>query len=368
MMTNQMLGLYIHIPFCEHICHYCDFVKRQPKDNHQMDQYIHALVKEIHHTQQNHAHIDTIYIGGGTPSMLNMQQLELLLHSLTVFKPKEYTFEINPESYTHEKGVLLKQFGIDRVSLGVQTFHEHHLERLNRKHTNQMVFDAISDLKSIGFNNINLDLIYGLEHQTLEEFKQDLDIFISLDITHISSYSLIIEDKTYFHYQYVRGKFEKMDEDLEAMMYETLVETLTQHGYSHYEISNFSKKGYESLHNTLYWTLQPFIGLGLGAHGFDGEYRTYQTKSMSKYLLGHEPTKTLQDPITLRNDHLLFLLRRTEGIPLQMVIDRYHDDIFKLYPSLNETLNLGLIELQNGYLRLSKKGLLLGNLVFMVFI
>lgn len=366
-MTNH-LGLYVHIPFCSAICHYCDFVKREPKNQDQMDHYVQALIKEITQTKLKHPKVDTIYIGGGTPSMLTHSQLTLLLEALSVYTPIEYTFEVNPESYDDMKGQLLKQYGVNRISLGVQTFHEKHLERLNRKHTNNMVYDAIKSLKSIGFDNINVDLIYGLEHQTLDEFKDDLSKFLALDITHISSYSLIIEEKTYFHHQYVRGKFEKMDEDLEATMYEYLIDTLERHGYRHYEISNFSKPHFESMHNTLYWTLQPFIGLGLGAHGFDGENRTFQTKSMAKYLLGEPITLIPQSVETLRNDHLLFLLRRTEGINLDMVKQRYQDDIFNLYPSLLEKLSYGLIEIKDNYLRLTKKGLLLGNLVFMVFV
>jgi oxygen-independent coproporphyrinogen-3 oxidase len=343
-------------------------VKREPKNNEQMDQYIKALLKEIETTKTIHAHVDTIYIGGGTPSMLSHPQLTLLLSSLRDYKPFEFTFEVNPESYDHEKGALLKLYGVNRISLGVQTFHEKHLLRLNRKHTNQMVLDTIADLKSLGFKNINVDLIYGLEHQTLDEFKDDLTQFLSLDVTHISSYSLIIEEKTYFHHQYIRGKFEKMDEDLEATMYEVLIDTLQSHGYHHYEISNFSKPGFESMHNTLYWTLEPFIGLGLGAHGFDGKHRTYQTKAMSKYLLGEKPLMVEQSIETLRNDHLLFMLRKTEGIDLDMVKSRYHDDIFSLYPSLTEKLEYGLLEVRDHYLRLTRKGLLLGNLVFMVFV
>jgi oxygen-independent coproporphyrinogen-3 oxidase len=367
MKTNQ-LGLYVHIPFCSAICHYCDFVKKQPKDDNQMDQYVIALIKEIELTKLKTTHVDTIYIGGGTPSMLTIKQLDDLFKSLSLYKPEEYTFEINPESYTHDQGLLLKQYGINRISLGVQTFNEKHLNKLNRKHSNQMVYEAIQDLKSLGFININVDLIYGLEHQTMDEFKDDLNHFLALDITHISSYSLIIEEKTYFHHLYLKGQFQTMNEDLEAEMYETLIETLTRHGYHHYEISNFSKPSFESKHNTLYWTLQPFIGLGLGAHGFDGKNRTFQTKSLSKYILGSHPTLEPQEEITLRNDHLLFLLRRTEGISLEMVKSLYHEDIFTLYPSLTEKMSYGLIEISNGYLHLTKKGLLLGNLVFMVFI
>ena len=363
-----MTGLYIHIPFCEAICHYCDFVKRVPKSDAFMDEYLDALLKEITNMTQEVKHLDTIYIGGGTPSILNLAQIERLLKPLQHYQVKEYTFEVNPESYTFEKGLLLKKMGVNRISLGVQTFDQDHLIRLNRKHTNQMVFDAIKHLKSIQIGAISVDLIYALENQTTHTLKADLQMLIDLNIDHISAYSLILEKNTYFHYQYNRNQFKPLDEDTEATMYDMVIDTLSDHGFHHYEISNFSKPGFESLHNMLYWTQQPYIGLGTGAHGFDGTYRTVQTKAMGKYLKGEPPQKMFQDEVTLRNDHLLFLLRMTKGIDLSMVKSRYKKDIFDLYPSLHKVHDDGLVEVVNHHLRLTRRGLQLGNLVFMVFI
>jgi oxygen-independent coproporphyrinogen-3 oxidase len=191
---------------------------------------------------------------------------------------------------------------------------------------------------------------------------------ISLDIPHVSAYSLIIEEKTFFSHQLKRNKFVKTDEDTEATMYDVVIERFKDAGYDHYEISNFAKHGKTSLHNTLYWTLQDYIGVGLGAHGFIDNKRTYNHKAMSKYII--DPLKEVieQDEETLRNDHLLFKLRMTQGIDLNMVKSKYKDDIFNLYPSLLRFIDDGLLMIEDNHLKLTRRGLQLGNLVFMVFI
>src|SRR5690554_2194732 len=187
-----MKGLYVHIPFCEYICHYCDFVKRVPKNKDMIDTYLKALVKEIHTYQKHFDQIETIYIGGGTPSMLDKDQLSFLLSALIDIHPIEYTFEMNPESYTEEKGLILRQYGVNRISLGVQTFNQDLLHYLNRGHTNEDVFHVIKHLKSIGFDNISVDLIYAIPNQTTDDLAYDLEMIKQLDIKHVSCYSLIL--------------------------------------------------------------------------------------------------------------------------------------------------------------------------------
>lgn len=363
-----MRGLYVHIPFCDAICHYCDFVKHVSKGHAHNMKYLEALKNEIQSYYEKYPHVDTIYIGGGTPSALNHEELTFLLDTLSMYHPIEYTIEVNPESYDHEKGIIMKAYGINRVSLGVQTFNQKHLERLNRKHTNQMVFETITSLKSLGISNLNVDLIYALEHQTVEELHHDIDTLISLDIPHVSAYSLIIEEKTFFSHQLKRNKFVKTDEDTEATMYDVVMDRFKDAGYDHYEISNFAKEGKTSLHNTLYWTLQEYIGVGLGAHGFIENKRTYNHKAMSKYIVDQLKEVIEQDEETLRNDHLLFKLRMTQGIDLNMVKSKYKDDIFNLYPSLLRFIDDGLLIIEDNHLKLTRRGLQLGNLVFMVFI
>ncbi len=363
-----MKGLYVHIPFCEYICYYCDFVKSVPKNNDVIDTYIDALIKEISQYKNHFSSIDTIYIGGGTPSMLRLYQLEKILKSLADVHPIEYTIEVNPESYTKEKGLLFKKYGINRVSLGVQTFNQKLLHYVNRKHKNEDVFDTVKHLKEIGIPLISVDLIFAIPGQSLDDLKDDLNEIKSLDITHVSCYSLILEEKTYFYNEYLKGNFEQMDEDIEAIMYEEVTKSLKRQGFHQYEISNFAKDDHESKHNTIYWTLDPYIGVGLGAHGFVDGYRTYNERVMPKYLDHYQRDKTFQTKAMLIQDDLIFGLRKTKGVDVKKIEDKYDMSLFETYPKLKEQMDLGLLTLENGYLKLTEKGMLLGNQVFMVFI
>jgi oxygen-independent coproporphyrinogen III oxidase len=363
-----MKGLYVHIPFCEHICHYCDFVKRVPKDQMMIDTYLIALRKEIASYQSHAQTIETIYIGGGTPSMLSLNQLKYLLESLKNFKPIEYTIEVNPESYTEEKGLLLKSYGINRISLGVQTFSERLLSYLNRKHTNQKVYDVVKHLKSIGISRISIDLIYAIPGQTIKDLKSDLAHIKDLDITHVSCYSLILEEKTYFYHQYLRGKFEQMDEDTEALMYQIVMDELKKQGFDHYEISNYAKENHVSLHNLIYWTLGEYIGVGLGAHGFVDNYRTLNHKALPKYLESPLEKKDYQNDEVKLQDELIFGLRKMSGISLEYISKKYGVDVLNKFPKLQEKIDLDLVTIENGHLKLTEKGIFLGNQVFMVFI
>lgn len=361
-------GLYIHIPFCEYICHYCDFVKSVPKNKDTIDQYLKALVNEINTYQKHFDTIETIYIGGGTPSMLDFDQLNYLLESLKSIHPIEFSIEVNPESYTKEKGLLFKKYGINRISLGVQTFNQKLLKYLNRKHTNQQVIEIINHLKEIGIPQISLDLIYAIPGQTIDDLYRDLSKIQELDITHVSCYSLILEEKTYFYYQYLKGQFEQMDEDTEAEMYGIVMDELIKQGFEHYEISNFAKNKNYSYHNLIYWTLGTYIGVGLGAHGLIDGFRTYNHQSMPKYLLNPQKEREFQDPQTLLQDELIFGLRKISGISLSEIKAKYQVDIFSIYPQLYEKIDLGLLKIEGDRLMLTRKGLFLGNQVFMVFI
>lgn len=363
-----MKGLYIHIPFCEHICHYCDFVKRVPKNDEMIETYLKALRKEILSYQNHFSTIETIYIGGGTPSMLTVDQLTFLFESLVDIHPVEYTIEVNPESYTEDKGKLFKSFGINRVSLGVQTFNEKLLEYLNRKHTNQKVYDTVDHLKSIGIKHISIDLIYAIPGQTIEDLYEDLKHIDQLNITHVSCYSLILEEKTYFYHQYLRGKFEQMDEDTEASMYQIVMNELKKQGFEHYEISNYAKEKHYSKHNLIYWTLGEYIGVGLGAHGFVDGYRTYNERALPKYLVEPMKEKTYQTKEMLIQDELIFGLRKIQGVHIDSLENTYHIKLFDIYPKLTEKIDIGLVEVKEGYLKLTEKGIFLGNQVFMVFV
>lgn len=358
----------MHIPFCESICHYCDFVKRVPKNQEMIDRYLTSLIEEIAFFNMHFSTIETIYIGGGTPSMLSVEQLDRLFIALKEIKPLEYTIEVNPESYTNQKGELFKRYGVNRVSLGVQTFDHKLLQYLNRKHTEKQIFEVVEHLKKISIPYISVDLIYAIPGQTLEMLETDLEKIEQLDISHVSCYSLILEEKTYFYHQYLKGDFHQMDEDTEANMYQCVMNQLKKQGFEHYEISNYAKHGHYSMHNLLYWTLGEYIGVGLGAHGFINGYRTYNHRHLPEYFeswLDHQDYQTQE---TLLQDELIFGLRKVQGVNMLEIEEKYEVKLMDKYPKLQEKIDYGLIEIDRGRLKLTEKGLFLGNQVFMVFI
>ncbi len=363
-----MKGLYVHIPFCESICHYCDFVKRVPRNQEMIDTYLSALINEISSYRDHFSTIETIYIGGGTPSMLSVDQFKRLFESLEGIQPLEFTVEVNPESYTDEKGILFKKYGVNRVSLGVQTFSTDLLTYLNRKHTNQQVIHVVEHLKDIKIPYISVDLIYSIPGQTLEDLKTDIAYIGRLDITHVSCYSLILEEKTYFYHQYLRGKFESMDEDTEATMYQIVMDELKKQGFEHYEISNYAKQEHYSKHNLLYWTLGEYIGVGLGAHGFFNNQRTYNHKALPKYLTSPLEKVETQTNELLLQDELIFGLRKINGVSVSKLEEKYDFKLLDKYPGLIDKMEIGLVKMEEGRLKLTEKGVFLGNQVFMVFI
>jgi oxygen-independent coproporphyrinogen-3 oxidase len=363
-----MKGLYVHIPFCEYICHYCDFVKRVPKNQNIIDQYLIKLRKEILSYESHFDSLETIFIGGGTPSMLSLDQLTYLFDSLMRIKPVEYSIELNPESYTHEKGLLFKKYGINRISIGVQSFDDDILKYLNRGHKTETVFEIVADLKSIGIPYLSIDLIFAIPGQTMKHIEHDLEQLLKLDISHVSYYSLILEDKTYFYHQYLKGNFKPMDEDMEATMYEYIMKFLTQNGYEQYEISNYARNHEYSLHNNIYWTLGEYIGVGLGAHGFVDDYRTYNERGMTQYLDHFIKEKVFQTDDLKLQDELIFGLRLSKGISVSRIESKYNINLFEKYPQIHDKIKIGLLELEDSYLRLSKEGKMLGNQVFMIFV
>lgn len=362
-----MKGLYVHIPFCEHICFYCDFCKRVPKNQQMIDDYLSTLKNEYSRVKNNI--FDTIYIGGGTPSMLSPNQLEYLLGIFLDQKPKEFTIEVNPESYTHEKGLIFKKYGVNRVSLGVQTFNEQVLHKLNRKHNNQQVFDTVKSLKIAGITNVSVDLIFALPGQTIGAVKEDLDMLNLLDITHLSYYSLILEKNTTFYNLYERNLYKPLDIDIEADMFEFILDYLPRLGFRQYEVSNFSKSNdTKSLHNSLYWSLEPYEAIGAGAHGFDGKNRYYHTTNITEYITNSSITIEAQTEFMMYQDYLIFGLRKTDGISLIDVHKRFNRDPMVDFPKLNTFINDTYMEIKNDYLRFTKKGLFVSNQILGEFL
>lgn len=349
-----MKAVYIHIPFCDHICSYCDFPKFLSSTNYQ-DMYLEALKKEIDNNYKNEL-IETIYIGGGTPSSLCLSNLKRLLDIVSIFKTKnlEYTFEANIDSIDEDKLKLLKEYGVNRISIGIESFKDKYLKYLNRNYKAKDIASKI-DLVKKYFTNINVDLMYALPNQTLKELEEDIDEFLKLNIKHISTYSLIIEPNTVLYNKHTKN----IDEDLDYQMYELICHKLNK--YNHYEVSNFSIKGYESRHNLVYWHNENYYGFGLGASGYIGNIRYTNTRSINGYLAGkyvlekHE----LDNNETMENEFMLGL-RLLDGIDINEFKDKYKMDIMD-YKNVKKLLENNKLILDKNRLFINPKDIYISN-------
>ncbi|MFX3623775.1 MAG: radical SAM family heme chaperone HemW [Ectobacillus sp.] len=372
---------YIHIPFCQHICHYCDFnkvfIERQP-----VEQYLDYLEKEIKHTLQKtpFQKLETIFVGGGTPTALNMAQTERLLsiiqeHLNPVTERYELTFEANPGDLPKEKLQMLLEGGVNRLSFGVQSFNDELLKKIGRTHTKQDVLQAIHEAREVGFSNINVDLIYSLPGQTLEDVKETLYTAFTLGVQHFSVYSLIIEPKTVFYNLMQRGKLPLPGEENEANMYEVVMDLMESHGYHQYEISNFTKPGYESKHNMTYWDNAYYYGFGAGAHSYVNGKRIQNAGPLKKYFSSidetgfpymsiHQVTKQ-----ECMEEEMFLGLRKTDGVRKQVFQEKFGVKMEKVFArQLEENKNKGLLEETEAAVRLTRAGKLLGNEVFQSFL
>ena len=356
-------SVYIHIPFCKSICSYCDFSKFFYNEEW-VSNYLDALEKEISNNYKNEV-IDTLYIGGGTPNSLDNNFLERLfkiLKKINLNKTYEYTIECNIELLSIDQILLFKKYGINRISLGVQTFNKKHLEFLNRHHTKKEVFDKIKLLKKNNLNNINVDLMYAYKNQTLKELKQDLRLFKKLNVPHISTYSLIIEKHTKLY----NDKVEYIDEDLDYKMYQTIIKSLKK--YNHYETSNFSKKGYESKHNLTYWNNSNYYGFGIGASGYIDNIRYDNTKSYHSYISGNyiKNKDILDKNKTIENEFILGF-RKLQGINIIDFKNKYNLDILNI-DIVKKLLDEKKLVLCNNYLRIDDKYIYLSNEILVEFL
>lgn len=364
-----MKGLYIHIPFCESICTYCDFPKRIPNNNKMIDDYLVELKNEFLFYNKEINNIDTIYIGGGTPSMLNTKQLKYLFDMLLkISKVKEFTIECNPESLNEEKIDLFLEYKINRISLGVQTFNNSLLKVLGRKHTNEQVFDLVKLLNSKGLNNINIDMMFAIPTSTIADLKNDINTVLNLSIKHISYYSFILEDKTIIHNQYHKGQIDIINNDTDGDMYETVIDSLTRNDFIHYEISNFSKDGFQSIHNKIYWMNKQYVGIGLGASGYIKNIRYTNHNLLRDYkkpYIKNSDILTLNDIIA---NEMILGLRLIGGISISEVNQKYNMNTFDTFPFIKKFINQELLIYENDMLRFSKRGLMMGNNIFASFI
>lgn len=344
---DSIKSVYIHIPFCKTICSYCDFCKIY-YDHAQISDYLSALKKEIKINYKNEK-IKTIYIGGGTPSCLNLKELESLFDIINIFnleKDYEFTIECNFDSIDYEKLKLFKERKVNRLSFGLETTNKDMLNLLERDLDKDKVITTINTAKKLGLENINVDLMYALIGEDIDMLKKDLDFILSLNVPHISLYSLILEE----HTKLFLSKQKPIDEELDLKMYNTIHEILTNNGYDHYEISNYAKKDYYSRHNKVYWKNEYYYGFGLGASGYINNERYQNTNSPQKYLkedfIYEKEKLTKKDKMVYE---LILGLRLKEGINEDEFYNKYHHH-------LNDVFNYNDL-IKNGYLCYHKKRL-----------
>lgn len=374
------LGLYIHIPFCEKKCYYCDFLSFTNKD-HMIDQYIDYLIKEIdlYKERLEDYHIRTIFIGGGTPSLIDPRLVKKLMDHIfkkfSISSDLEATIEINPGSLTEEKARIYRAAGINRASLGLQSLNDDLLKSIGRIHGARDFFTSYDILKRAGFSNINVDMIFGLPDQTLEDVVVDLKTIIELDIKHISYYGLIIEPGTPMARWYEEGRLKLVDEDEERKIYHTIVESLKNKDYIHYEISNFAKTGYECEHNKIYWKIRPYIGLGLNSHSNLRARRYWNYSNFKDYFAALDQAdlpvedEEIIDKQMEMAEYCIFGIRYIDGINKEEFKKRFNMDLDQLYGQvIRKHIKNGLLEEDNGHIKLSKKGIDLANLVELDFL
>ena len=356
--------IYIHIPFCDCICSYCDFCKIL-YNNKYINNYLDNLEKEIINRYKNEL-IKSIYIGGGTPSSLSYQELERLFNIIKIFKLDsnyEFTIECNVNNLDINKIKLFKDNGVNRVSLGVQSFNKEILTILNRSHAYKEVYNVINNLKNNNINNINIDLIYGVT-DNIDIVKKDIDYFLSLDIPHISCYSLIIEDNTLLKI----NNYQNIDEDIEYEMYKYIENKLTSNGYIHYEISNYAKEGYSSIHNINYWDNGSYYGFGLGSVSYIDNYRISNTKNISKYNKGiYISNREYEDMNTNMSNDMILGLRKIKGVSISKFYNKYKKDIREVF-DIDDLINNKILIIDNDNMYIDSKYIYLSNQVLIRFI
>ena len=374
-MQKKPTSAYVHIPFCTQICYYCDFSKVFIK-NQPVDSYLEHLLEEFQ--SYDIQKLRTLYIGGGTPTALSASQLEVLLKGLTenldLSVLEELTIEANPGDLDADKIAVLKNSAVNRVSLGVQTFDDKMLEKIGRSHLEKDIYENIDRLKLAGFDNISIDLIYALPGQTMEQVKENVAKAIGLDIPHMSLYSLILENHTVFMNRMRRGKLPLPKEELEAEMFEYIIAELERAGFEHYEISNFSKTGFESRHNLMYWDNAEYYGIGAGASGYVNGIRYKNHGPIRHYLSAVE-----EGNARITEEHLnkkeqmeeeMFLgLRKKSGVSMARFEEKFGRPFEGLYGEIvRDLVQQGLMQIEGDRVRMTKRGLFLGDTVAERFI
>ena len=374
-MQTKPTSAYVHIPFCTQICYYCDFSKVFIK-NQPVDSYLEHLIEE--YDSYDIKKLRTLYIGGGTPTALSACQLAFLLEKLTdkldLSYLEELTIEANPGDLDQGKIAVLKDSPVNRVSLGVQTFNDRMLKQIGRSHLEKDIYENIANLKKAGFDNISIDLIYALPKQTMEDVKINVAKAIALDIPHMSLYSLILENHTVFMNRMRRGKLPLPKEDLEAEMFDYIIAELEKAGFEHYEISNFSKPGFESRHNLMYWNNAEYYGIGAGASGYVDGVRYKNHGPIRHYLQAVEAgnARVQEEVLTLHEkmEEEMFLgLRKKSGVSKKRFEEKFGLSFEDQYGSVvSELTEQDLLVPDRDIVRMTKQGLFLGDTVAEKFI
>ena len=342
-----MRAVYIHIPFCNSICSYCDFCKFLNYENW-TEPYLKALKEEIKEYYEGDKG-KTLYIGGGTPSALKEEYIDKLFNILKVFKLKEnaeITFECNVNDITEEKLITLKKHNVNRLSIGVESFNKYNLKLLNRKHDKKQIIEKINLCKQYGLDNINVDLIYALPTEDMRILKKDIAYLLKLDVEHISTYSLIIEENTALH----NKKVKNIDEELDSKMYKYICKKLKKKNYIHYEVSNFAKEGKESKHNLTYWDNEEYYGFGCGAHGYINNMRYENTRSLNKYFNKEFRLEEFLVSIQEEMENEVILgLRKLKGISISKFKEKYDKDIREVF-KIDQAIELSYLEQKGDYL------------------
>ena len=365
-----MAGLYVHIPFCSSRCVYCGFYSTTGLELR--DRYVDAVCKEIEvrgERLENSDVIETIYLGGGTPSQLTIEQLKRIFETAYIYNKvesdAEVTIEVNPDDVNTDFAKALRELPVNRISMGAQTFSNERLRFLRRRHDASQVKEAVETLRQAGFSNISIDLMYGFPEQTLDEWKADIDKALELEVEHISTYCLMYEEGTPLYRLLEQGKVKEIDEELEREMYYTLIDRLESAGFDHYEISNFARPGYRSRHNSSYWKGIPYIGVGAAAHSFDIKTRSWNVADIQKYIesmeLGQRPfEEEIIDATTRYNDTITVALRTKEGLDLATLP---HDQRDFCLENSQRHITAKLLKLENNHLALTREGLFVSDMI-----
>ncbi len=377
------IGIYIHIPFCKSKCYYCDFISFADKEE-QIEEYIDALKLEIEKKADSSYIVKTIFIGGGTPTVISEKYIIGIINTIKnnykVYEEAEITIEVNPNTADEKKLKAYKNIGINRLSIGLQSSNNELLKKIGRIHTYEDYLETIKLAKKVGFTNINTDIMIGLPEQTIYDVEDTINKLLKLDLNHISVYSLILEPGTVFMKMHKSGQIELIDEELERYMYWFTKRKLEENGYIHYEISNFAKKGFESKHNVDCWTQNEYLGFGIAAASYEDKVRYSNTKNLEEYIeniKNNQFDKNInieekQDRETEMSEYIILGLRKIEGLSLPAFEEKFKERLMKIKTyriKIYNLLNKELIVLTGDErMKLTDKGLNVANMVWEEFI